>query len=173
VTLARVDRSRGRRGEVVATSLTDDPERLRLAGEVIAFGPAGILDDGKPLTVENVWEHQGRLVVKLRGVDSISEAERLRGCDLCIPRERRLPAPEGSYHLPDLIGCRMDDAASGKVVGVVEGWIETDGPVILEVKSPVGEEIMVPFARSIVREVDLESRRIRADLPDGLLDLNR
>ena len=59
------------------------------------------------------------------------------------------------------------------VVGVVEGWMETGGPVILEVKSPAGEEIMVPFARSIVREVDLESRRIRADLPDGLLDLNR
>jgi 16S rRNA processing protein RimM len=140
---------------------------------VVVFGPSGTSDDGKALRVEDVWEHQGRLVVKLFGVDSISEAERLRGFDLCIPRDRRLPAPEGSYHLSDLIGCRMDEAASGKVVGVVEGWMETGGPVILEVKSPAGEELMVPFARSIVREVDLESRRIRADLPEGLLDLNR
>ena len=144
-----------------------------MAGEVFLFGPEEAVAGSGPLTVEEVWEHQGRLVVKFRGVDSISDADRLRGQELRIPRERRLPAPEGAYHFADLIGCRMESRATGEFVGVVEGWMETGGPVIITVRSPEDEEILVPFARSIFQEVDTEARRIRVDLPDGLVDLNR
>jgi 16S rRNA processing protein RimM len=122
--------------------------------------------------VEAVWEHQGRLVIKLSGVDSIDAADRLRGYDLCVPRESRAPAAEGSYHLADLVGCRVEDKESAEVIGIVEGWQEAGGPVLLEVRSPEGAELLIPFAASICLEVDPRAGRIAVRLPEGLRDLN-
>lgn len=157
----------------MASSFTDDPERVRLAGEVFLVGPQGPIDGGRPYQVEEVWEHQGRLVLKLSGVDTIGDADRLRGCEVCVPRARRLPVAEGSYPVADLVGCRVEEYGTGGPVGMVEGWLETGGPILLEVRSPDGEEILVPFARSICREIDLRERLIRIELPDGLKELNR
>ena len=168
--LARVDRGRGLRGEFLATNFTADPDRIRQAGSVHVIGPGA--DSERRFPVEDVWEHQGRLVIKLGGVDSIEDAERLRGCDVCVPREERLPASEGEYHVSDLIGCRVEDP-SGREVGTVVAWQEAGGPMLLEVRPPGGGEILVPFARSICLSIDPAAKRIIVELPEGLEDLNR
>jgi 16S rRNA processing protein RimM len=166
--LARVDRSRGRRGEVLATSFTDGLHRI--ARTVYLIGPDA---QSGPHRVEEVWEHQGRLVLKLSGVDSIDDAERFRGYEICVPREAREPAPEGSYHIADLIGCRVEDKETGELVGSVEGWQESGGPVLLEVRTVSGEEILIPFAASICVDIFPDARKIAVRLPEGLADLNR
>jgi 16S rRNA processing protein RimM len=157
----------------MASSLTDNPEKLRQAGSVSLFSTEGPVDGGRLFAVEEVWEHQGRLVIKLGGVDTISDAERLKGAELRIPRDRRAPAEEGSYHLADLVGCRIEDRVTCRVIGQVEGWMETNGPLLIEVRSPEGEQILLPFAKSIFRDIDVGGRLIRAELPDGLVDINR
>lgn len=167
--LARVDRSRGRRGEILATSFTDGLHRV--AESVFLIGPAD--EQSGPHRVEEVWEHQGRLVFKLSGIDSIEEAERFRGHAVCVPRETRETAPEGSYHIADLIGCRVEDKESGELLGIVEGWQETGGPLLLEVRSSRGHDILIPFAASICVEIRPEARTIAVRLPEGLLDLNQ
>jgi 16S rRNA processing protein RimM len=157
----------------LASSFTDDAERIRRAGEVFLAGSEGPVDGGRQYRVQEVWEHQGRLVLKLAGVDTIDEAERLRGCDVCVPRSCRLPVADGSYPMADVVGCRVEELRTGGPVGTVEGWLETGGQILLEVRSPKGEEILVPFARSICREIDLQEKLIRVELPEGLQELNR
>jgi 16S rRNA processing protein RimM len=168
--LARVDRSRGRRGEVLATRFTGDVERIRRAGLVYAVPPGG--EALGPYAVQEVWEHQDRVVIKLEGVDTIDAAEQLRGSQICIPRAQRLPAEEGSYHLADLIGYRVEDRA-GAMIGTVKGWQETGGPLLLEVRSVEDEEILIPFAKSICVEIIEAERRMVVELPEGLKELNR
>jgi 16S rRNA processing protein RimM len=122
-----------------------------------------------PYELESVWYHKDQPIFKFKGVDSIGQAEALSGLEVFIPESERGPLGEGEYYLSDLIGCRMLDNGSGREIGIVTGWQETAGPVLLEVDDG---RVLVPFARSILKTVDCAKREIRAELPDGLESLN-
>lgn len=170
VTLALLTGSRGIRGEIQAVPFSDNAERFQSLKEVSLFGST----DAEPLRleVESVWEHRGRAVFKFRGIDSIPDAERLRGMEVRIPLEERPALPEGEYYQSDLVGCEVIERASGELVGQVKGWQECGGPALLEIAGLDGKEILVPFAGSICVEIDTAARRIRVDLPEGLKDIN-
>jgi 16S rRNA processing protein RimM len=122
-----------------------------------------------PYELESVWYHKDQPIFKFKGVDSIGQAEALSGLEVFIPESERGPLGEGEYYLSDLIGCRMLDDGSGREIGIVTGWQETAGPVLLEVDDG---RVLVPFVRSILKSVDCAKREIRAELPDGLESLN-
>ena len=168
VTLARVLRSRGNRGEVAAEDCSDDPLRRFTPGaRFFLTGSAS----KREVLLERVWHHKGRLILKFEGVDTISDAEALRGCELQIPEAELGPAPEGGFFFHDLIGCRILDADSGRELGVVRDVLEPGGAAVLEVDSK-GGEILVPFVQSICVEITPGERTIRVRLPEGLEELN-
>jgi 16S rRNA processing protein RimM len=124
------------------------------------------------LELESVWAHRGQLVFKFRGIDSITDAERLEGAEVRVPREQRASLPSGEYYQSDLIGCAVLDRATGDSIGTVEAFQELGAPV-LEVSGAAGNEpLLIPFARAICVEIDIEGRRIVVDLPAGLKELN-
>ncbi|MBI3683907.1 MAG: 16S rRNA processing protein RimM [Acidobacteria bacterium] len=164
ITLATIVRPRGNRGEVIAEGNTADPDRF------LRFKRLFILPGERPVEVEEAWEHRGRLVLKLRGIESIADAEQFRGARLCIPPEDQPQAAEGEFQLGDLIGCRIIEKQSGQELGAVTDWLEYGGPVLLEVKGG-GKELLIPFAAAICLEIDVHGKRIVVDLPQGLKEL--
>ena len=102
-------------------------------------------------------------------MDDIGAAERLAGAEVTIPEDERFRVEEDEYYLSDLIGCRAVDDASGRIIGTVTGWSETGGPGLLELD---GGRVLVPFARSLLKKVDVAAREIRMELPEGLEELN-
>lgn len=171
VTIALVAASRGNRGEVSAIPLSNRLERFQRVGQVFLFDAEG---EGEPVRVEveSAWEHRGRIILKFRGIDSITAAEALRGKEVRIPRTEREPLPEGEYYESDLIGFEVWDRQSGRLLGKVAGWQHYGGPALLEVRGPHGKVIEIPFAASICVEIDMNCGRIQVDLPEGLEDLN-
>ncbi len=111
--------------------------------------------------------HGDHLIFKFRGVDTISDAEKLAGAEVSIPFEQRGELAEDEVYQSDLVGCEVLDT-TGRSLGVVTEFQETGGTPVLQ----VGNDLLIPFAKSICTKVDLENRRITVDLPDGLLDLN-
>ncbi|MGH9632777.1 MAG: ribosome maturation factor RimM [Bryobacteraceae bacterium] len=170
VTLARLVRPRGIRGELIADNFGSAPERYEALKRVHLFPPDGSCPGERVVEIEWVRAHQGRLIFKLRGVDSIPAAEAFRNFEVRIPLEERPPAPEGEYYHSDLIGCEVVEK-DGTTVGEVEGWQELGATGLLKVKGET--EILIPFARNICIAIDVEARRIVVDLPEGLKDLNR
>lgn len=156
VSIAELRRPRGIKGELVATPLSDHPERFAKLSRVFV--------GGRELTVERTWWHGEDLVFKFAGVDSMNDAGPLAGNDVQIPRDERMGLPEGEYYLSDLVGCEVFDR--GESLGVVTGWQELPGQVLIEVGS-------VEFPFRMIRKVDLKAKRIDVDLPEGLKDLNR
>jgi 16S rRNA processing protein RimM len=123
------------------------------------------------MTVERTWMHGEHVVFKFQGVDTISDAERLAGADVSIPLDQRPPATEGEYYRSDLIGCEVFDERS-RLLGTVAGWQETGATPLVELRTPDGKELLVPFAKSIFTRIDPIARRIELNLPEGLEDLN-
>jgi len=173
VAIAWIVSPRGNRGEVAAAPLTNRLERFESLKEVFLFGPGGPLNNCLPFEVESVWLHRGRVIFKFRGFETISEAERLRDAEVRLPISERVPVEEGEYYQSDLTGCRVIEGATGELVGHVASWQDSGGPGLLDVRGPDNEEILIPFATSICKEIDVKARRIVVNLPEGLKDLNR
>jgi len=168
--IARIIRSQGRRGEVLAESLTDSSMRFQGVRQVF------LEDAGKaprPILVENVWPHKGRVVIKFSGVDSIDSASRLRGLHVLIPREESAPLPPNHYYHWELQGCRVVVEREGKgvEVGTVTSIEPTGGVPVLHVETPRGE-VLIPLAQAICTRIDGEKKTIWVDPPEDLLDLN-
>jgi 16S rRNA processing protein RimM len=166
VPVGRLRRTRGNRGELIGEIYSSQPGRAEKLSDVI-------LDLGgrrRAARVERIWSHGEHPVFKFEGIDSISDAELWQGADVLVPEVDRAGAGEGEYSHADLIGCRVEGAA-GEPLGVVKGVEEHGGPALLRMEAPDGREILVPFARSICREIDVAAKRIRVHLPDGLLEL--
>jgi len=119
------------------------------------------------MEVESTWMHGDQLIFKFQGVDTISDAERLAGAEVAIPFEQRAALGEQEYYQSDLIGCEVVDT-TGRSLGVVTDFEETGGTPILQ----VGDDLLIPFAKSICVTIDPANRRIVVNPPDGLLDLN-
>ena len=167
VTVARLVRAQGNRGEVAAEIETDDESLFRRCPEVQLWDGA---QRREPARIQETWPHKNRLIFKFDGIDTIEQAERLAGWQVQIPAGERPAAPPGRYYVTDLVGCRVVEARSGRVVGQVEGWMETGAVPLLRVAG-AGGEVLVPFAASICVEIDPAQRVIRVELPAGLEEL--
>lgn len=166
ITIALLGKPRGNRGELLAAPLSDSPGRFESLAHVVLFREDSNLGDRD---VERAWWHGDRLVLKFRGVDSISAAEELKGCEVRLPSSERATLRDGEFYRSDLLGCELVDAATGRRLGCVTGWEDTGAQSLIEIDG----DWLVPFARGICKEVDLNGRRISVDLPEGLRELNR
>ncbi len=120
--------------------------------------------------VEFFRRQHGRCVLKIRGIDSIDEAEKLIGVDIRIPMKELLPPTEGSFYTFQLKGCAVHD--KGEYIGIVTDVLDMGAGEILKVDLEE-HETLVPFAEAYLKKVDLDGRRIDVDLPEGLRDLNK
>lgn len=171
VTIAVLGKPRGNRGEITATSLSSHPERFVSLREVRLFGSAGPDSAGSDsMVVERVWDHEGTLIFKFGGVDSISEAEKLRGAEVRVPGAERASIEEGEFYHSDLIGCEVRERGSGRRVGEVTSIEEYGGPALLEIDRG---RLLIPFVRAICTGIHPENRLIEVELPEGLENIDR
>jgi 16S rRNA processing protein RimM len=173
VLIAHIVRPQGRRGEVLADIFTDFPEHFAQRKRLFLRSPGGgQVDAAREVKVESHWLHKGRVVLKFSQVDSMSEAEELRGFDVVIPREERMPLAGDAVYVSDLLGVRVIDVSRGgwKDAGeITDVEPEGAGPAMLVIRTPAGDELLIPFVRAYLRKVDLEGKRLEMDLPEGLL----
>ena len=190
--MARILRARGNKGEVAAEILTDFPERLPKLREVFLGAPQG---DNQPrrMALKSCWlnqNHRSQMVFHFQGVNSISEAEKLRAFEVLLPLEQRVNLPAGQYFVSDLIGCSVFEtpAALPSVASSPCSWAEAPvllgtvrdvqfpgeelaGTPILELDTAEGE-LLIPMAADICTKIDPTARRIDVVLPEGLRGLH-
>ena len=168
ITIARVLKVQGRRGEVLTELHTDFPERFEQRRTLYAWHEKG---ERRQLHLEAYWPHKGGMVLKFEGVDSIEAAETLLRAEIQISAAERAELEEGAFYISDLIGCALMDGGSeiGRVVDVNFG--AGTAPLLI-VRSEGGKEFMVPFVESFLRGLDLQAKRIEMQLPEGMLELD-
>jgi 16S rRNA processing protein RimM len=194
VTVARILRPHGVRGEVAAEILTDFPDRLtKLKSAELWDGKS----EPRRVAVRSCWlstSRGGQAIFYFAGSDTMTAAENLVGLEVQISLADRMPLPASSYYISDLIGCEVYERASGtahddsrekaadesvgksqekdaSLIGRVRD-VQSGGTPILVVDSAQGE-LLIPLAQEICVYVDTAARRIEVILPEGLRELNR
>ncbi|QJW37120.1 ribosome maturation factor RimM [Cellulosimicrobium protaetiae] len=162
LTVARVGKAHGLRGEVALDLRTDDPEERLAVGERLETRPS----TAGPLTVGTVRVHQGRWLVGFEGVRDRTAAEALRGVELVVDVDAS--DEEDAWYPHELVGLRAEDA-DGRVLGRVDGLEHLPAHDVLVLRETGGARTLVPFVRQIVPLVDVAGGRVVLDPPGGLL----
>jgi 16S rRNA processing protein RimM len=188
IALASLLRPQGRKGELLADLLTDlmdqfhEGRLVTLVKKDAQAPPPGAV----PIAIEDHWlpvgKNAGRIVLKLAGCDSISQAELLAGQQVMVPAAELPDLDPDTFYVADLLGCMLFDGdhAIGTIVDV-QFAMTPDGKTRLPDAAPllcvehpgtVGEDedpLLIPFVRAHLESVDVAAKRIVMHLPEGLL----
>ena len=166
VTVGRIGRPHGIRGDVVVGVRTDEPELRFARGSRLDTDPA----DVGPLTVAGSKWHSGELLVRFEGIGDRDAAAELRGTWLTVDSATIAPpADPDEFRDADLVGLSVR-TLDGTPVGTVDDVLHS-GQDVLVIKSPDGRDIMIPFVKPLVPEVDVPGGYLAINPPEGLLNL--
>jgi 16S rRNA processing protein RimM len=170
VTIARVQKTQGRIGEVFAELFTDFPELFEERHRLFVLPERG---ERRELELEDHWFHKGGVVLKFQGIETISDAETLLRSEVQIPKQDRAPLEEGATYVSDLVGCELFEIRGTEAhkVGAVTDVDFTAGEApLLVVKGD--REHLIPYVEGFVKSADFAAKRIEMVLPEGLLDVD-
>ena len=167
ISVARIARPQGNRGEVIADLHTDFPERFAaLSTALIKCANGEIIT----LKLEGSRLYKGRVVLKFTGYDDIDMAEQLRAAHVCVTREQLVKLPDDTWYDFDLIDCEVT-TTDGSRIGRVTAVEHYGAAPLLVLESEARRELLIPLALDICVEIDTANKRIVVDPPEGLLDL--
>ena len=162
VTIGRVLKPQGRKGEIAVHPLSDREDRFpRLRRAFVPASGGGV----RELVVDGCFPHKGGFVLKLHDIDSIDAAETLRGAELRIAPEELAALPEGSYYHHDLVGLQALDERGAEVGLVEDVWVTGGEAPVLVIRGARGETLL-PLATPFLKTVDVAARRLIVKLPE-------
>ena len=152
LTIGRILKPQGIRGELKVQPYTDSAEDLSFYKEVFI--------DGVPYKVLSFRVGDGVAYLGLRGIPDRNAAELFRGKELSVPFEERMPLPEGSYYVAELLGCTIVDN-EGEIIGELVDVTQTATEFYTAKKGD--KTVLFPVPAGVVLSVDLAARKIIVD----------
>ncbi len=163
--LGRIGRTHGLAGDLICVLDTDKPHAyVKLDAFFLEVNNQFL-----PYFIRKFSIRGSEAYISLEGVTNVEQASRLKGAEIYLPLEK-LPKPsKNEFYFHDLIGCTLIDKAHGEL-GVVEEIIETAGQKLIAF-SHLGKEVLIPFVKQFVTEIDTDTKILKTEIPDGLLEL--
>lgn len=163
ITIGQILAPWGVKGKLRVEVITDFPHRLAPHSQVYV--------GRQPMTIAAAEWQKGKAIIKLDAIDSLEQAEGLRGQALEIHHSQLQSLPEGRYYHFQLIGLEVW-TTEGKLLGKVVRILSAQSNDNYVVGGDQGE-ILIPAIEDVVKAIDLESGRITIEVIEGLLNLNR
>ena len=149
----------GIKGEVKVNLYTEDISNFKTNNKVYV--------NDKEMQVENSRLQKNMLILKLKGIDNMNDAEDLRGSIIKVDRSKN-ELPEGTYYIADLIGLDVyteDGSLLGKVIDIYN----TGANDIYTVKTQDGKEVLLPAIKDVIKQVDIQNGKIIVHILKGLI----
>ena len=154
----------GIKGEVKIYPFTDDIKRFDKLEKIYVK----TLKESKQYQIENVKYHKNMVILKIKGIDKIEDAEKLRDAYIEVDREDAIPLEEGTYYIADLIGLEVY-TDEGNLLGKVDDIYNTGANDIYVIKDELGKQILLPGIQEVIKEVNLEKSKIIVHIIPGLI----
>jgi len=165
ITIGRVQKTHGIKGEIKIEPLTDHPERFSELRRVHLTSSRG---ESKECAVRSVRYMAGTPVLLLKGYDDPERARELNGWLVQVPQEETVPLPEGQYYWFELIGMEVF-TESGEKLGTIVDIFETGSNDVYVMKAG-GKEVYLPATKEVIRQIDRAAKRMVIHVMEGLLD---
>ena len=145
----------GIKGQVKIVPFTDDITRFDELKEIYVEKK----NELKLFQIEQVNYKKNMVILKLKGIETVEEAEKLRNCYLKIDRKDAKKLPKDTYFIVDLLGLDVY-TDEGKLLGKVDDIYNAGSSDIYVVKDELGKQILLPAIKDVLKEVDLENKKI-------------
>jgi len=165
VTIGQISRVRGVKGEMVVVPLTDEPSRFLKLRKVTVSKE----ENTDEFLVERAREFKGKVLLKLKKVESPEEAKKLVGGFVEIEKDQLVELPEGRYFIFDIIGLQVV-TTKGERVGKVKEVISLAANDVYLVEGDK-KQYDIPAIKEVVKRIDLTKREMIIEPIEGLLDL--
>ena len=162
--IGQISNTHGLKGEMKVRPFTEKNEDYaKLENILVDFN--GTL---KEYTVESVRYQKDVVLMKLKGVDDIEEAEILKGHYIKIPRDSAKKINEDEYFIADLLGCEVYQDET--LLGVLDDVFTAGGSDVYVVKRKGKQDLLLPAISSVVKKVDVDNQKVFVEVPRGLED---
>ena len=141
----------------------DDVERFKLLDRIFVDRKGSITE----YEIENVRFHKQFVLLKLKGIDDMTSAEKLKGTVAKITEDMALPCEEDEYYIRDLYDMEVV-TDEGEKLGIISDIIFTGANDVYAVKSDDGKEILIPAIKDCILNVDVENKIMTVKLLEGL-----
>lgn len=154
----------GIKGMVKIKPFTDDIRRFDKLETIYIENKKG----RKEYKIEEVKYHKNMVLMKLEGIQTPEQADLLRQSYLLVDRDKEEPLEEGVYYIVDLLGLEVY-TEEGQLLGKVDDIFNTGSNDVYVVKDELGKQFLFPGTSEVLKEVDLEKRKITIHLIPGLM----
>ena len=164
--IGQITGTHGLKGNIKVYPTTDDPSRFELLDEII------IPHKGKNevFEIEKVGYHKQFVLLKLKNIDDINDAEKFKGDFVLIPEEKALPLEEDEYYMRDLYDMEVV-ADDGEVLGTLAEILPiAGGNDVYVVKSEGKKDLLIPAIKQCILNVDVKNKKMTVKLLEGLRD---
>ena len=159
--IGQIVNTHGLRGDVKVMPWCDEPE--------IFHELAYVLIDGEEYEIEKSSLHKNAVLLKLKGIEHINDAELYRNKVLMIPREELGELPEGTYYICDLLGCSVE-TVDGRNLGKICDIIKTGSNDVYVVEDITKKQVLIPVIDEVIKSVSIDEKRIVIEPLKGLID---
>jgi len=162
--IGQIVNTNGLKGTLKVKPLTDDITRYEDLETIYIVKSKELIE----YKIQDVKYSKNMVLLKLEGIDTIEEAEKYKNCYLKINREDAVELEDDSYFIVDIIGCEVytdTDALLGKVIDV----FPTGSNDVYTVKNSEGKEILLPAIEDVIKDIDIENKKIIVHLLEGLI----
>ena len=154
----------GIKGMVKVNPFTDDISQFEKMKSILIDKKGTFIE----MQIEEVKYSKNQVLLKLKGIETIEEAEKYRNCYLKLPREKARKLPEGTYFIADLIGLDVY-TEEGDLLGKVDDIYNSGASDIYVIKNELGKQILLPATKEVIKQIDLEREKIIVHLLKGLI----
>jgi len=164
IIIGKVVSTQGNKGEVNVLPLTDSIDRFKNLDNVFLRSKKS----QTILNVEKIRKRNDTVILKLKDIENIEEAKMIVGSFLEVERKNAVKLPKETYFIFEIIGLEVYDE-NNIFLGKVENVISTGSNDVYVVKNKDKEELFIPAIREVVKNVNLEKKRITIKMVDGLI----
>ena len=163
LSIGQIVNTHGIKGEIKVFPLTDDASRFDKLKEIYIESK----DEMTKYQIESIKHLKNTVILKLKGIDTMNDSEKLRNLYIKVGRWDAVRLPKDSFFICDIVESDVFDI-HGELLGKLADVLQTGANDVYIVKDDK-REILIPALKSVVKEIDLQNKKIIVDLPEGLI----
>lgn len=162
--IGQIVNTNGLKGLVTVNPFTDDITRFEKLDSVYILYNNELIEKN----IEDVKYKKNQVLLKLKGIDTVEEAEKYRECYLKINRQDAMKLPRDTYFIVDLLGLEAY-TTSNELLGKIDDVFSTGSNDVYVIKDETGKQVLLPAISDVIKKIDIENKKIIVELMEGLI----